>query len=267
MTFDLAAYLARIGLPGPPPATPEGLRALQEAQLGAIPFENLDPLTGRLPDLAPAALWRKLVEDRRGGYCYELNDLFGAALAAAGFTARPVLARVRMGAPEGGARTHLAWTVAAGGREWLADCGFGGPGPRVPLAIDPAEQHDGHDSFRIRRDGDERVVEKAVPDGWLSLYGFDNCRPRPIDVEAANVVSTRWERAPFGSTLVLSRLLPDGRVSCRNRDGRTTRGGATELWRLYSAAGLGERLADDFGIRAPRALVEAAWLRIASADG
>jgi N-hydroxyarylamine O-acetyltransferase len=261
MTFDPDAYLDRLAL-ARPPATAEGLAALQQAQLRAIAFENLDPLTGRLPDLAPAALWRKLVEDRRGGYCFELNGLFGAALAAFGFAARPVLARVRMGAAEGGARTHLAFVVTIGGREWLADSGFGGSGPRVPLALDAALHDDGRDRFRIRRDGEERVVEKAGPEGWFGLYGFDGYLPRPIDVEAANVVSARWERAPFGSNLMLSRQLPDGRVSCQNRNGRTDRAGGLELWTLGSAADLHRRLTGDFGIAASAELAAAAWARL-----
>jgi N-hydroxyarylamine O-acetyltransferase len=267
MPFDPTAYLARIGLPGPPEASPDGLAALQQAQLASIAFENLDPLTGRLPDLAPEAIWRKLVDGRRGGYCFELNGLFGAALAAFGFAARPVLARVRMGAPQGGARTHLAWLVTLEGGDWLADCGFGGPGPRRPLplrpgALDDGTLDDGRDRFRLRADAEELVLERAGAEGWFGLYGFDDVRPRPVDVEAANVVCARWERAPFGSTLMLSRQLEDGRVACRNREGRTERGGRSETWTLGSAAELGARLRQDFGIEAAEELVQAAWARL-----
>ncbi len=49
----------------------------------------------------------KLIGAGRGGYCLELNGIFGEALAALGFTARPLLCRVRMGAPE----AYLAWIV------------------------------------------------------------------------------------------------------------------------------------------------------------
>ena len=241
MDLDIDTYLARIGLARPAP-TPAGLADLQQAQLQAIAFENLDPLLSRLPDLAPEALWRKLVASRRGGYCFELNGLFGMALTALGFAARPVLARVRMGASEGGARTHLGWIVSLDAGEWLADCGFGGPGPRLPLALDSgAEQDDGRDGFRIRLDpaAGERVVEKSTPGGWFSLYGFDDVAPRPVDIEAANVVCTRWERAPFGTNLMLSRQTPDGRVSLMNRAGRTDRDGGLE----DPDAGLGQRSA------------------------
>ncbi len=264
MTFDSDAYLERLHLVRPE-ATATGLAALQEAQLCALAFENLDPLTGRLPDLAPAAVWRKLMLDRRGGYCFELNGLFGRALGAFGFSARPVLARVRMGAIEGGARTHLAWVVTIDGEDWLADAGFGGPGPRRPLRLGIAgPQGDGRTDFRIRADRDERVIDKALLDGWLPLYGFDGMVPRPIDIEAANVVCARWERAAFGSVLMLSRRLADGQVTCRNRVGRTERGGRTACWTLDSAADLAARLAEDFLIAAPGDLVEAAWQRIAA---
>src|SRR5690606_16267355 len=85
--FDPEAYLARLAIDAPKPGA-DGLAALQEAQLSAIAFENLDPLTGRVPDLDPQALADKLLARRRGGYCFELNSLFGRALSAFGFKAR-----------------------------------------------------------------------------------------------------------------------------------------------------------------------------------
>ncbi|MGB8624313.1 MAG: arylamine N-acetyltransferase, partial [Paracoccaceae bacterium] len=93
--FDRSAYLARIGLTNVP-ATAAGLAALQAAQLAAVPFENIDPLMGIEPALAPEAIWDKIVAGRRGGYCFELNSLLGAALSEFGFPARRVMARVRM---------------------------------------------------------------------------------------------------------------------------------------------------------------------------
>lgn len=91
-------------------------------------------LLGAVPDLSDAAVWEKLIEARRGGYCFELNKLFGHALVALGFDVQPILCRVRMGAPAGGPRTHRAFIVSIGGVDWLADAGFGGPGPAEPLA-------------------------------------------------------------------------------------------------------------------------------------
>jgi len=94
MTFDLQGYLRRIHLDGAPQSL-KGLFALQRAQLLNIPFENIDPLLGRIPELARDHVFRKLVQQKRGGYCFELNGLLGQVLQALGFVARPVLARVR----------------------------------------------------------------------------------------------------------------------------------------------------------------------------
>ena len=85
--------------------------------------------------------------------------------------------------------------------------------------------------------------------------------PRPIDIEA-NVVAARWERVPFGSNLMLSRQLPDGRVSLLNCDGRTVRAGEVETWTVVSADNLHERLARDFGIEVAPEIAAEAWRRL-----
>jgi N-hydroxyarylamine O-acetyltransferase len=139
MTFDLSLYLKRLGLAAVPPGL-DGLAALQAAQMRAIPFEAIDPLLGVVPDLAPGAIWAKLVLGGRGGYCLEQNALLGFALDALGHDATPVLGRVRLGAPEGGPRAHHAWIVTLPDGAYLVDAGFGGPGPAGPVRIDTAAE-------------------------------------------------------------------------------------------------------------------------------
>ena len=77
--LDLDAYLERIGLTGRP-----SLAQLHRAHLTSIPFENLDPHQGLPVSLEPGDLERKLVTERRGGYCFEQNLLLKAALEALG---------------------------------------------------------------------------------------------------------------------------------------------------------------------------------------
>ena len=74
-TPDLPAYFARIGLHGERQPTLDLLRAIVHAHVSSIPFENLDVLLGRGISLDPTAVERKLVHDRRGGYCFEQNSL------------------------------------------------------------------------------------------------------------------------------------------------------------------------------------------------
>jgi arylamine N-acetyltransferase len=93
--LDLGAYFRRIGYEGPAAPDLATLRAIQRRQVGAIPFENLDPLTGRPVRLDLPSLEAKLVQGRRGGYCFELNSLLKAALEALGFAVIGLAARVR----------------------------------------------------------------------------------------------------------------------------------------------------------------------------
>ena len=79
---DLEAYLARIGYAGSRAGTADVLGAIHAAHAASIPFENLDILLGRTIATDLPAITRKLVHDRRGGYCFEQNALLGAALRA-----------------------------------------------------------------------------------------------------------------------------------------------------------------------------------------
>ncbi len=88
--FDLDAYLERIGLSGRP-----SIGQLHRAHLTSIPFENLDPHQGLPVSLEVDDLERKLVTERRGGYCFEQNLLLKAALEALGAEVDMFLARMR----------------------------------------------------------------------------------------------------------------------------------------------------------------------------
>jgi N-hydroxyarylamine O-acetyltransferase len=260
MTFELSRYLARIGHAAESPS-PAALARLQAAQLRAIPFENIDPFLGILPDLAPEVLGAKLIDQGRGGYCLELNALLGQALAALGYVARPVLGRVRMGAARGGPRAHLANVVHFGRRRFLADTGFGGPAPEAPVEIARATPvTDRLGRFRIRRDrgAGEWVLERAVPEGWFALYGFDGATVTEADRIAANFFCARHPGAPFPNHLMLNRVTGRGRVSLFDRR-LTTADGARDL---AGPDDLAATLCDNFALPANAALAGRLWRRL-----
>src|SRR3979490_2774751 len=93
-TIDIGAYLKRIGYQGGRAPTLETLRALHALHSAAITFENLDPLLKRRIHLDAASLERKLVTEKRGGYCFEQNGLFAAALTSLGFDVTGLAAHV-----------------------------------------------------------------------------------------------------------------------------------------------------------------------------
>ncbi len=77
--LDVQKYLARIGFCDTPVPSLDVLSRLQELHLQQVPFEILIIHAGRRIELEIAAFFSKVVERERGGFCYELNGLFGLA--------------------------------------------------------------------------------------------------------------------------------------------------------------------------------------------
>ena len=127
---SVEAYLARIGLGGAKEPTREYLDELIYAHQRAVPFDDLDVSDlAMVPSLGVADLFDKIVVRRRGGYCFELNGLFGALLRALGFDVQPCMARVIFRPGAHPLITHRANIVTIDGARYLADVGFGGPMP------------------------------------------------------------------------------------------------------------------------------------------
>ena len=131
------AYLDRIGCPMPEKISEESLRRLTRAHLQEVPFENLEVTEeGHQPSLEPENLYRKVVENRRGGYCFELNKLYYLLLKALGYECYPVPVRVLMGRPEPRPFSHRGILVLLNGQRWYVDVGFGGLGPKGIINVD-----------------------------------------------------------------------------------------------------------------------------------
>ena len=200
--FDLPAYLRRIGMNQELRPDMPTLRLMHRAHLGAVPFENLDIQMGLPIRLDPGSLQRKIVGQRRGGYCFEQNMLFALALQAVGFECHLCEARVRQNA--GGVirpRTHLVLKVICAGRTWLADVGFGGDGILEPVAIDAGANPQYGRSFRIVNEDRQWVLQVEQADGWNDLYAVV---PQPVfavDFEVANWYTSTHPESPFVRTL------------------------------------------------------------------
>src|SRR5205809_6574164 len=100
-------YLNRLGIQRNLEPAADTLRRLHVAHREAFLFENLSIQTGGGISLALGDLERKFLDDGRGGYCFEHNTLFAAALGDAGFASTALLGRVRKGPPERWCRTHM----------------------------------------------------------------------------------------------------------------------------------------------------------------
>lgn len=219
--MNLDRYLERVGFAGPAAADEATLRALHLLHVQAIPFENLDVLLGRRIDIALDAVERKLVDGRRGGYCFEHNTLFRAVLAALGFELEALLARVRFGVAEGERTglTHMVLRVMLEGRPWLADVGFGGVGATAPLRLDTDEiQETPHEPRRIVARGRLLVHQARLGGEWDDLYEFAPDVPAPVDFELGNWYSCTHPRAHFVNHLVVAKVDGTRRLTVTNRE-------------------------------------------------
>jgi N-hydroxyarylamine O-acetyltransferase len=244
---SLDAYLARLGLDraAVEPADSDALRQLQRAHVTTVPFETLsitgDPLGECEPggvDLDLGHLHEKLVDRERGGYCFELNGLFGWLLAELGFDADRVAGRVSDSPPA----NHHAFVVHAD-RSYVVDVGLGGTRVRRPVPVDGTvvEDEAGY-AWRVvdsdRPDVDHRVEARGPgDDAFERRYVFD-ATPRDLSYFAAtcDYLATAPE-SPFTGDTVVSlatdrgrkKLTPDSLIRFEGGE-RTEQPVAPEEW-------------------------------------
>jgi N-hydroxyarylamine O-acetyltransferase len=268
--LDLDSYLKRIGYSGPLNATLETLRALQEKHPLAIPFENLDTLTGRPVKLDVSSLERKLVHSRRGGYCFEQNLLFKHVLSGFGFDVTALAARVVWERPaEIRARTHMVLLVALGDRRYICDVGFGGLTATAPIELAPdAEQPTPHETFRVVSVASEFAIEARVRDEWKRLYQFDLQEQLQVDIELLNHYVMSHAESPMRSRLLAARAAPDRRFGLGSGILSVHHlHGASEQRRISNVDGLKRVLDSTFGIEVPAGEdVDAALARVLESD-
>ena len=238
----LREYLARIGTDGHVHADEPTLRRLHLAHRETFLFENLTIQAGGGIGLAIDDLERKFVEERRGGYCFEHNTLFAAALREIGFTPVTLLGRVRRGPPERWCRTHMVLRVPQVSQvpqvpqvrqvpQVLCDVGFGGLGLLEPIELrDGATSVQGGLEYRLRRDGSLWVLSMQDATGAdQDLYEFTDDPQTPWDVEVANHFTSTHPDSIFRRALTVQRSSRDERVILRTDTLTRYRGGrATE---------------------------------------
>ncbi|MEO6167039.1 MAG: arylamine N-acetyltransferase [Chitinophagales bacterium] len=173
--MNITQYLQRIKYDGIISPIITTLNALQKNHLLNVPFENLDIHYGRVIVLNVSKFFEKVVIEKRGGFCYELNGLFFELLQSMGFEVKMVSARVYNGtektySPE---YDHLAIIVKINSTLYLADVGFG-EFTLQPLKIELNEvQKDERGNFKIQQHDDEYLmVAKQVNDDWIPEYIF-----------------------------------------------------------------------------------------------
>jgi N-hydroxyarylamine O-acetyltransferase len=166
-------YLKRIGLDASIKPDLDSLRALHRAHLMSISYENLDVQLGRPVTIDIPAVYEKIVENGRGGWCYEMNGIFGWALHELGFrVTRATGAVMREVMGDASAGNHLVLKVELDEGVYLADVGFG-DGPLEPLAVTPGKFAANGFDFDVMRVDDAWWRLRNHPQGGAPSFDFN----------------------------------------------------------------------------------------------
>jgi N-hydroxyarylamine O-acetyltransferase len=266
--FQLDKYLARIGFSGRVVPDLATLAAVHAAHVNAIPFEGFDPFLRRPVKLDLVSVQEKLVDSRRGGYCFEQNILLKAALETIGFKITGLGGRVRwMSPPDSplGPREHMLLKVDLPEGPYLADVGFGACLLDTPLQLETdVEQRTAMGTFRLNEVEGLWTLSAKQPAGWRVKYVF-NMEPQiQSDYELGNWFTSTNPLAPFLSMIIMERLSADRRYKLidrsfiiEERDGQV----ATE--RLINSADELHQVLDETFSVTPPAPIEEIFARVA----
>jgi N-hydroxyarylamine O-acetyltransferase len=252
---NLKLYLQRLGFEAPPEPTLDTLRLLQLRHTGVFPFENLATISGAPVLIDLPSIEEKILVGGRGGYCYELNNLFFALLLELGFDARAISGRVVMNQPEGNwtARTHRLSLLTIDDVRYISDVGFGGMVPTAPLLLDTeAEQATPHEPYRIEKQVDGYMLQAKVAGEWRSMYLFDLQRQEDIDYTIGNWYVSTHPESPFSQRLMVARTGEGWRKTLNNGSFAVHRLGAnSERREVTQVDELIELLAREFALHLP----------------
>lgn len=256
--FDPDAYFSRIAYSGPREPTLAALQAVCRAQPRFIVYESLDPFLGHAPVLTTEALCDKLLRQKRGGYCFELNLLLRDALLSLGMRVTGLAARVVWMAPPDmplRPRTHMLLKVEVEDvpGAFLVDAGFGGQLVDVPLLLEPGlEQQATFGLYRVTHDGALYAIEAQLPQGWMPMYRFTLEPHLDADYHPLNWFTATHPSSIFRYNLLLQNLTPGVRTGLFNDRLVTQRPGEPpQMRRITDAADLAQVLEEVFDLAPP----------------
>lgn len=227
---QIQSYLDRIGFKGSLDGSAKTLADLQERHLFTVPYENLDILERRALSLDPQDLYEKIVTRQRGGYCFELNALYGWLLRELGYTVTDLVARFWREEPDlPPKRRHHVLKVEAEGVDYLCDVGVGGIVPCRPISFNEGlEQQQGKECYRLEKDpyyGWALCEQKNG--GWNRIYSFTEEPQLPKDYLFASFWCENAPDSIFNKYPIVAIRTPEGRCTISDRE-----------FRIFTSAGV-----------------------------
>jgi N-hydroxyarylamine O-acetyltransferase len=248
-------YLQRLGVSATDGPSFDLLQRLQRAHVETIPYENLDVLEGHSVSLDPTDLFEKIIIGRRGGYCFELNTLFGWLLREIGFEIEFRMGRVWLRDPEEvPPRNHGTHIVRINGSEVIADVGFGGRAPRRPLDLAMLDQSidDGdaaEEPLQLIEAGEYGLmVQRRIEGSWRNQFSLEPAAAHASDLEVANFYQSTAPSSHFRHHLFVGVFRKDGRDGLFDTRLSKRRGGETIIEFMKSVDQMASTLDEVFDI-------------------
>lgn len=192
----------------------EELAELQRLHMQHIPFENLDVIRREPIYLNLNRIYNKIVNQNRGGYCYEVNGLFHWLLGELGFNAQLGAATVRRAnGIWAKADTHVIILVHLENETYLTDVGFGDSNYH-PININGTKQTDVSGTYKVIQQTDDLYdLTRKVSDEWIPLYRF-NIKPKKlVDFHEGCVFNQVSKESSFTHYDLATLATDDGRIT------------------------------------------------------
>ena len=230
------AYFKRIGLDHPEKIVPDSelLQKLQFAHCTHVPYENLDIIRGIPLSLKTDDLYEKIVVQGRGGFCFELNGLFGWLLRELGYEVTDVAARYLRGETSIPMRRHRVLLVRAVDGTWCCDVGIGEVCPRYPLRlVEGLEQSQFDECYRFDKDPFLGWVLMDRHHGeWRQFYSFTEEPQLDVDFIAPTFYCEKHPDSPFFPDEMFSLKTAEGRITLDGNVFKEFRNGNVEVRKL-----------------------------------
>ena len=253
--MDSKAYLERIGIHDVPAPTAASLARIQQAHLRAVPYENLDILLTRPIRLEKEALYEKIVANRRGGYCFEVNELLGHLLRDLGYEVTDLFGRFLRGETGIPMRRHHVLMVKCIDDDvpYLADVGVGTGSPNLPMRMAVGEElQDGIITYRLgKKDFFGWVLEDLKNGQWGPVYSFTEEPQAPIDFLTASFWCEHAEESIFNKGAMVSLRTETGRRTIDENEARIFDGDSVTVIPLEAWEEKEKILREWFGIVLP----------------
>lgn len=251
------AYLKKIDCQACRECTAENLRTLHYRHLLHIPYENLDPMNGVALSLKPEALFNKMILGSRGGYCFELQGLFGTLLQTLGYQVAQYAGRFMDEPWHIQMRRHRVLVVALEGVRYVCDVGVRQESSRYPLVLEEGRvQTDGLCEYRYEKDDFYGwvLLQKQPGKDWKEALGFTEEPQTEDDYVMPSFYCEKHPESTFNKYMKISVFTEEANLNIVKNEFRVFQEGRIAVREsLETEEQVRALLRDKFGIQIPKA--------------